>query len=176
MLKPITLCIPSCEGCDCGRVCSPLSILQALSSLHTISLDQCYRQVENLTTKLEGLKQRFGLSSTQRLVHSAQLEMEKVVRPLTADWKIIKMRSDPLVLSVTFMFQLLDSAVYTLELFLQSSAKLQPIQTPVKMERAKERVLKVKTRRHGRCYDLTRHITSHSQYFLVKKRYFHYLK
>ncbi|XP_074506252.1 protein Niban 1-like [Sebastes fasciatus] len=87
---------------------------KALSPLRSISLDPSYRQVENLTEKLEALKQRFGLSSTQRLVHSAQLEMEK----------------------------LLDSAVYTLELFLQSSARLQPSQIPVKMERAKERVLK----------------------------------
>ncbi|XP_073347087.1 protein Niban 1-like [Pagrus major] len=87
---------------------------KALSTLRSISLDQSYRQVENLTEKLEGLKQRFGLSSTQKLVHSAHLEMEK----------------------------LLDSAVYTLELFLQSSTRLQPSQIPVKMERAKERVLK----------------------------------
>ncbi|KAM9349093.1 protein Niban 1-like [Symphorus nematophorus] len=87
---------------------------KALSSLHSISLDQCYSQVEKLTEKLEGLKQRFGLNSTHRLVHSAHLEMEK----------------------------LLDSAVYTLELFLQSSARLQPSQVPVKMDRAKERVLK----------------------------------
>lgn len=55
-----------------------LCVLQALSTLRSISLDPCYRQVENLTEKLEGLKQRFGLSSTQRLVHSAHLEMEKV--------------------------------------------------------------------------------------------------
>ncbi|KAF1383280.1 hypothetical protein PFLUV_G00130220 [Perca fluviatilis] len=86
----------------------------ALSTLRSISLDQCYRQVENLAGQLEDLKQRFGLSSTQRLVHSAHMEMEK----------------------------LLNSAVYTLELFLQSSARLQPSQIPVKMERAKERVLK----------------------------------
>ncbi|TDH06327.1 hypothetical protein EPR50_G00131040 [Perca flavescens] len=86
----------------------------ALSTLRSISLDQCYRQVENLAGQLEDLKQRFGLSSTQRLVHSAHLEMEK----------------------------LLNSAVYTLELFLQASARLQPSQIPVKMERAKERVLK----------------------------------
>ncbi|XP_068557494.1 protein Niban 1-like [Cebidichthys violaceus] len=87
---------------------------KALSPLRSISLGPCYRQVENLMEKLEDLKQRFGLSSTQRLVHSAHLEMEK----------------------------LLDSAVHTLELFLQSSARLQPSQIPVKMERAKERVLK----------------------------------
>ncbi|XP_054452805.1 protein Niban 1-like isoform X2 [Anoplopoma fimbria] len=87
---------------------------KALSPLRSISLDLYYRQVENLTEKLEDLKERFGLSSTQRLVHSAHLEMEK----------------------------LMDSAVYTLELFLQSSARLQPSQIPVKMERAKERVLK----------------------------------
>ncbi|XP_044223108.1 protein Niban 1-like isoform X2 [Thunnus albacares] len=87
---------------------------KALSTLRSISLDHCYQQVENLTGKLKELKQRFGLSSAQRLVHSTHLEME----------------------------QLLDSAVYTLELFLQSSARLQPSQVPVKMDRAKERVLK----------------------------------
>uniref|UniRef100_A0A3B4ULG3 Protein Niban-like n=1 Tax=Seriola dumerili TaxID=41447 RepID=A0A3B4ULG3_SERDU len=87
---------------------------KALLALRSISLDQCYKQVKNLTELLKDLKQRFGLSSVQRLVHSAHLEME----------------------------QLLDSAVYTFELFLQSSAKLQPSQVPVKMERAKERVLK----------------------------------
>ncbi|XP_037837931.1 protein Niban 1 isoform X2 [Kryptolebias marmoratus] len=87
---------------------------KVLSSLRSVSLDQNYRQVENLSEKLEALKQRFGLSSAQRLVHSAQLEME----------------------------QLLDSAVYTLEQFLQSSTRLQSSQVPVKMEKAKERVLK----------------------------------
>ncbi|XP_035489511.2 protein Niban 1 [Scophthalmus maximus] len=87
---------------------------KALLPLRFISLDQCYRQVKNLTEILADLKQRFGLSSTQRLVHSAHLEMER----------------------------LLDSAVYTLELFLQSAARLQPSQVPVKMDRDKERVLK----------------------------------
>ncbi|GLD73548.1 protein Niban-like protein, partial [Lates japonicus] len=87
---------------------------KALSTLRSLSLDQSYRQVENPMEKLGDLRQRFGLSSAQRLVHSVHLEME----------------------------QLLDSAVYTLELFLQSSARLQPTQIPVKMERAKERVLK----------------------------------
>ncbi|XP_030258564.1 protein Niban 1-like [Sparus aurata] len=87
---------------------------KALLMLRSISLDQSYRQVENLTEKVEGLKQRFGLSSTQKLVHSAHLEMEK----------------------------LFDSAVYTLEHFLQSSTRLQPSQIPVRMDRAKERVLK----------------------------------
>ncbi|XP_030607957.1 protein Niban 1-like [Archocentrus centrarchus] len=87
---------------------------KALSGLHSIRLDQSYKQVENLTEKLEGLKDRFGLSSTHRLVHYANLEME----------------------------QLLDSAVYTLEQFLQSSSRLQPSQVPVKLNRATERVLK----------------------------------
>ncbi|KAM7401355.1 hypothetical protein PAMA_005516 [Pampus argenteus] len=83
-------------------------------ALSTLCLYHCFQQVENLTENLQDLKQRFGLSSAQRLVHSVHLEME----------------------------QLMDSAVYTLELFLQSSARLQPVQVPVKMERAKERVLK----------------------------------
>ncbi|XP_069029323.1 LOW QUALITY PROTEIN: protein Niban 1-like [Embiotoca jacksoni] len=86
----------------------------ALSILLSIRLDECYRQVEQLAGKLEDLQQRFGISSTQRLVHSAHLEME----------------------------QLLDSAVYTLEQYLRSSARLQPAQLPVKMERARERVVK----------------------------------
>ncbi|XP_063742784.1 protein Niban 1-like isoform X2 [Eleginops maclovinus] len=85
-----------------------------LSPLRSISLDQSYRQVENLMEKLQDVKQRFGLSSIQRLVHCAHLQMEK----------------------------LLDSAVHTLDLFLQSSARLQPSLIPFKMERAKERVLK----------------------------------
>lgn len=55
-----------------------LYVFQTLSTLRSISLDQSYQQVENLAEKLEGLKQRFGLSSTQRLVHSVHLEMEKV--------------------------------------------------------------------------------------------------
>ncbi|KAM6918244.1 protein Niban 1-like [Xenentodon cancila] len=87
---------------------------KVLTSLCSLSLDQSYEKVDSLIEKFEDLKQRFGLSSTQRLVHSAHLEME----------------------------QLLDRAVYTLEQFLQSSTRLQPSQVPVKMERAKERVLK----------------------------------
>ncbi|KAM4727895.1 protein Niban 1-like [Anableps anableps] len=87
---------------------------KALTSLRSVSLDENYRTVENLSEKLENLKQRFGLSSAERLVHSANLEME----------------------------QLLDSAVYTLEQFFQSSTRLQPSQLPDKMERAKERVFK----------------------------------
>lgn len=55
-----------------------LCVLKVLSGLRSVSLDQNYRQVENLAEKLEDLKQRFGLSSTQRLVHSAQLEIEQV--------------------------------------------------------------------------------------------------
>ncbi|KAF6727678.1 Protein Niban [Oryzias melastigma] len=87
---------------------------QISSRLHSISLEQSYRKVESLAEKLEDLKDRFGLRNAQRLVHSAQLEME----------------------------QLLDSAVYTLEQFLQSSTRLQATHVPVKMDRAKERVFK----------------------------------
>ncbi|XP_041849579.1 protein Niban 1-like [Melanotaenia boesemani] len=87
---------------------------KVLTNLHSISLDESYKKVEDLMEKLTDLKQRFGLSSAKRLVHSAHLEMEK----------------------------LLDSAVYTLEQFLQSSTKLQPSEVPLKMDRAKERVFK----------------------------------
>lgn len=57
-----------------GFIC----ISKALTTLSSISLDRCYTQVTNLKDKLEDLKQRFGLSSTQKLVHSAHLEMEQV--------------------------------------------------------------------------------------------------
>ncbi|KAM4556778.1 protein Niban 1-like [Fundulus diaphanus] len=87
---------------------------KALTSLRSVSLEENYRKVENLSEKLENLKQRFGLSSVDRLVHSANLEME----------------------------QLLDSAVYTLEEFFQSLSKQQPAQLSDKMERANERVFK----------------------------------
>ncbi|CAN9503425.1 unnamed protein product [Ophioblennius macclurei] len=85
---------------------------KALSDLSSISLDKCYKQVDGFSEKVD-LKQRFGLSSTRRLLHSAHMEIQK----------------------------LLDSAVYTLEKYLQSSAK-QSSRVSVKMERAKERVLK----------------------------------
>ncbi|XP_034039388.1 protein Niban 1-like [Thalassophryne amazonica] len=87
---------------------------KALGTLRSTTLDHCYSSVETLTDRLEELKQNFGLSSFQRLIQCARLEME----------------------------QLLDSAVYTLELCLESSARLQPSQIPVKVGRAKERVLK----------------------------------
>uniref|UniRef100_A0A3Q0QPR8 Niban 1/2/3 domain-containing protein n=1 Tax=Amphilophus citrinellus TaxID=61819 RepID=A0A3Q0QPR8_AMPCI len=83
--------------------------------------DRSYKQVENLTEKLEGLKDRFGLSSTHRLVQSLLF------------WSSCR---------TVFVLQLLDSAVYTLEQFLQSSSRLQPSQVPVKLNRATERVLK----------------------------------
>ncbi|XP_027875640.1 protein Niban-like [Xiphophorus couchianus] len=89
-------------------------IQKILTSLRSIRLDEDYRKVENLSEKLENLKQRFGLGSVERLVHSAHLEME----------------------------QLLDSAVYTLGRFFQPSTRLQSSQVPDKMERAKERVFK----------------------------------
>ncbi|KAM3865910.1 protein Niban 1-like [Diretmus argenteus] len=92
----------------------PEGLEQALLTLRSTSLDHCYRLVENLTEKRQDLKQRFRFSNTQRLVHLAHMEME----------------------------QLLGGAVYTLELFLQSSARLQLSQSTDKTGRAKERVLK----------------------------------
>ncbi|KAJ0059221.1 hypothetical protein NL108_009581 [Boleophthalmus pectinirostris] len=89
-------------------------VTKKVSSLTTTGLEKCYQQVERLKEDLSGLRQRFELSSTERLVLWAHLDMEK----------------------------LLDSAVYTFELFLRTSARLQPDQYSVKTDRAKERVLK----------------------------------
>ncbi|XP_028296610.1 protein Niban-like isoform X2 [Gouania willdenowi] len=87
---------------------------QASSSLSSISLDQYYQQVEKVAAQLEDLEQRFGMSDVQRLIFFTHLELE----------------------------QLQENALYTLEQFIKSSARLQPSQVPVKMKRAKERVLK----------------------------------
>ncbi|TNN22449.1 hypothetical protein EYF80_067437 [Liparis tanakae] len=83
--------------------------------LSATRLEPWYRRVEDLTEKLGDLTQRFGLSGTQRLLHSAHLEMEK----------------------------LSGSAVYTLQRFLQASARLQPPHLHLQRERDKERVRKV---------------------------------
>uniref|UniRef100_A0A8C6SJM5 Niban 1/2/3 domain-containing protein n=1 Tax=Neogobius melanostomus TaxID=47308 RepID=A0A8C6SJM5_9GOBI len=89
-------------------------VTKKVSSLTKTGLEKCYQRVEKLKEDLSNLKERFGLSRTERLVHSAHLDMEK----------------------------LLDSAVYTFELFLRTSARLLPDQYSVKTNRAKERVLK----------------------------------
>lgn len=138
--EPMTWSACWVQDGDCGCVS-----LQALSALRSTSLERCYRHVEELADKLEGLKQRFGLKSAQRLVHSAQLAMEKVTRGR----RRVERRSHAVGDGLVCLLQLLDNAVYTLELFLQPSAKLQPLGAPVKMARAKERVLKVKTRPPG---------------------------
>ncbi|XP_054889144.1 protein Niban 1-like [Poeciliopsis prolifica] len=88
--------------------------LKALTSLRSIRLDEEYKKMENLSEKLENLKQKFGLGSVERLVHSAHLEME----------------------------QLLDNAVHTLERFSQPSSRQQSSQVPDRMERVKDRVFK----------------------------------
>ncbi|KAF7654530.1 hypothetical protein LDENG_00068550 [Lucifuga dentata] len=119
---------------------------KALSSLTCVRLDRCYRLVENLTEKLEGLKHRFGFSSTERLVQAADIEMEQVSGSASSTERLVQaadIEMEQVSGSAAIPASaLLDSAVYTLELFLQSSAKLQPSEVPVRMERAKERVLK----------------------------------
>lgn len=89
-------------------------VTKKVSTLNSTGLEHCYQQVEELKDKLSNLKERFGLSNSERLVHCAHLDMEK----------------------------LLDSAVYTFELFLRTSARLQPAQFTLKTDRAQERVLK----------------------------------
>lgn len=57
--------------------------------------------------------------------------------------------SEPISEASVSLLQLLDNAVYTLELFLQPAANLQPVCVPVNMAKAKERVLKVRIRPPG---------------------------
>lgn len=63
---------------------------------------------------------------------------------LSRSLKVEKIDASCFLVFAVCVLQLLDSAVYTLEQFLQSSARLQPTQVPVKLNRATERVLKVK--------------------------------
>lgn len=56
----------------------------------------------------------------------------------------MKVRKEMVIIFSMRFLQLLDSAVYTLGRFFQPSTRLQSSQVPDKMERAKERVFKVK--------------------------------
>ncbi|XP_033839009.1 protein Niban 1-like isoform X2 [Periophthalmus magnuspinnatus] len=89
-------------------------VTKKVSLLTTSGLEKCYQQVERLKQDLSGLRERFEMNSTERLVLCAHLDMEK----------------------------LLKSAIYTFELFLRTSSRLQPNQYSQKTNRAKERVLK----------------------------------
>lgn len=62
---------------------------------------------------------------------------------LSRSLKVEKIDVSRFLVFAVCVLQLLDSAVYTLEQFLQSSARLQATQVPVKLNRATERVLKV---------------------------------
>lgn len=62
---------------------------------------------------------------------------------LSRSLKVEKIDVSRFLVFAVCVLQLLDSAVYTLEQFLQSSARLQPTQVPVQLNRATERVLKV---------------------------------
>ncbi|XP_055722043.1 protein Niban 1-like isoform X2 [Salvelinus fontinalis] len=78
------------------------------------SLEECYQKVEVLTEQLQELRHRFKFSNSVRLIHSTQIDMQ----------------------------QLMENAVYTFKLLLQSSLKDNPSKLTSAMEKAKLRVLK----------------------------------
>ncbi|XP_046883139.1 LOW QUALITY PROTEIN: protein Niban 1-like [Hypomesus transpacificus] len=86
--------------------------LQVVSPLFSASLEQCYQPVEQLREKLLDLHQRFRYSNCQRLIHTTQIDMQ----------------------------QLMESAVHTFELLVQSEP---PAQWSSTVEKIKLRVLKL---------------------------------
>ncbi|KAI1882920.1 hypothetical protein AGOR_G00239860 [Albula goreensis] len=87
---------------------------QALAQLRRASLRDCYRRVDVLREQLHELRNRFKFSNTDRLVQSAQNDMQ----------------------------QLMENATYTFELLLQTALKDGPAKPGSVMEKAKLRVLK----------------------------------
>ncbi|XP_070989235.1 protein Niban 1-like [Oncorhynchus clarkii lewisi] len=87
---------------------------QALGQMCQASLEECYQKVEVLTEQLQELRHRFKFSNSVRLIHCTQIDMQ----------------------------QLIENAVYTFKLLLQSSLKDNPSKLTSAMEKAKLRVLK----------------------------------
>ncbi|XP_045550513.1 protein Niban 1 isoform X2 [Salmo salar] len=87
---------------------------QALGQMCQASLEECYQEVEVLTERLQELRHRFKFSNSVRLIHCTQIDMQ----------------------------QLMENAVYTFTLLLQSSLKDNPSNLTSAMEKAKVRVLK----------------------------------
>ncbi|KAG9338427.1 hypothetical protein JZ751_025831 [Albula glossodonta] len=109
-----------CEGrmdalCrDYQQSSSTDGLKQALAQLQRASLRDCYRRVDVLREQLHELRNRFKFSNTDRLVQSAQNDMQ----------------------------QLMENATYTFELLLQTALKDAPAKPGSVMEKAKLRVLK----------------------------------
>uniref|UniRef100_A0A4W5JYE0 Niban apoptosis regulator 1b n=1 Tax=Hucho hucho TaxID=62062 RepID=A0A4W5JYE0_9TELE len=87
---------------------------QALGQMCQASLEECYQKVEVLTEQLQELRHRFKFSNSVRLIHCTQIDMQ----------------------------QMIENAVYTFKLLLQSSLKDNPSKLTSAMEKAKLRVLK----------------------------------
>ncbi|KAJ8357198.1 hypothetical protein SKAU_G00199920, partial [Synaphobranchus kaupii] len=87
---------------------------QALGQLRRASLRECYRHVDVLREQLHELRNRFKFSNTERLVQSAQIDMQ----------------------------QMMENAAYTFELLLQTALKDGQAKPGSVMEKAKLRVLK----------------------------------
>nr|XP_046178054.1 protein Niban 1-like [Oncorhynchus gorbuscha]XP_046178055.1 protein Niban 1-like [Oncorhynchus gorbuscha] len=87
---------------------------QALGQMCQASLEECYQKVEVLTEQLQELRHRFKFSNSVRLIHCTQIDMQ----------------------------QLMENAVYTFKLLLQSSLKDNTSKLTSAMEKAKLRVLK----------------------------------
>ncbi|XP_018609777.1 protein Niban-like [Scleropages formosus] len=87
---------------------------QALERLRKADLQGCYQHVESLQEPLLVLRDRFRFSRSDCLVQSAQLDMQ----------------------------QLMQNAVYTFELLLNTALKDHPAEPGLAMEKAKRRVLK----------------------------------
>ncbi|XP_035277761.1 protein Niban 1-like [Anguilla anguilla] len=107
-----------CEG-RMDRLCRDFQenrdgLKEALGQLRRTSLRDCYRRVDVLREQLHELRNRFKFSNTDRLVQSAQTDIQ----------------------------QLMENVAYTFELLLQTALKDGQAKPGSVMEKAKLRVLK----------------------------------
>ncbi|KAG7487566.1 hypothetical protein MATL_G00024960 [Megalops atlanticus] len=99
---------------DFQENCSGGELRKSLEGMRKVSLQGCYQRVDVLCEQLQNLGSRYNFSNCSGLVHSTQLDMQ----------------------------QLMENAVYTFELLLQTALKDNPAKPGSAMEKAKLRVLK----------------------------------
>uniref|UniRef100_A0A673GM20 Protein Niban-like n=1 Tax=Sinocyclocheilus rhinocerous TaxID=307959 RepID=A0A673GM20_9TELE len=101
-----------CKDFPQGGVTEELQ--SALQQVGRDRMEDCYQHVNVLKEQLQELRNRFKFSNSTRVVHGTQIQMQ----------------------------QLMENAVYTFELLLQSALKDKPDKQASVMEKAKLRVLK----------------------------------
>ncbi|KAF7700256.1 protein Niban 1 [Silurus meridionalis] len=106
---------------ELNRICTDFQsggnkeeLTKALAEVSHVQLEDCYQHVSVLKEQLQELRSRFRFSNSTLVVHKTQ----------------------------SYMQQLMENAVYTFELLLQSAIKDEPEKLVTVMEKAKLRMLK----------------------------------